>query len=107
MRPESTLVYPRPVPHNDTGFFEGIMIDDRVGVQVVDCVERRAPKPDRLRSLESVGDFMHMSRTRFQNEPSNETLPNNTSIFMGVLWQSRQSGRENVGVSGRLPLLQR
>ena len=32
MKRESMLIYPKPVPFNNTGFFECIMIDDRVGV---------------------------------------------------------------------------
>ena len=35
MRPEHTLRYPKGVPFNPDKFYEGVMIDDHVGVQVV------------------------------------------------------------------------
>ena len=36
MQRESTFVHPKPVPFNESGFFQGIMIDYRVGVQVIE-----------------------------------------------------------------------
>ena len=34
LRREHLLIYPRPIPRNRQGYWEGVMIDDRVGLQV-------------------------------------------------------------------------
>ena len=35
MQDQHTMIYPKPLPYNLEGFFEGVMIDDHVGIQVV------------------------------------------------------------------------
>ena len=35
MQARHTMIYPRPLPFNFEGFFEGVMIDDHVGLQIV------------------------------------------------------------------------
>ena len=35
MQAQQTMIYPKPLPYNLEGFFEGVMIDDHVGIQVV------------------------------------------------------------------------
>ena len=35
MQAQHTMTYPNPLPYNLDGFFEGVMIDDHVGIQVV------------------------------------------------------------------------
>ena len=41
--PRHVLIYPHALPRNSERYFEGVMIDDRVGVQIV---ERRRVKAD-------------------------------------------------------------
>ena len=47
LRLKHWLVYPKALPLNFDGFYEGVMIDDRVGVQVFDRSKPEASHVDR------------------------------------------------------------
>ena len=39
--PEHWLIYPRCLPYNSDGYYEGVMIDDRIGIQIYSTGDQR------------------------------------------------------------------
>ena len=51
MQAQHTMIYPKPLPYNLEGFFEGVMIDDHVGLQVVKSSAKPRPVAQDLANM--------------------------------------------------------
>ena len=86
MLPENLLVYPRSIPRNLSGYYEGVMIDDRVGLQIYN--KRRPGDASADQRSFAISDAAYLE-AGLERHPKKARRQVDTGSFWGVEVEGR------------------